>query len=116
MIDNQIDLKWNGSTLDIVLDEYGLEPISVTALDAVHQSLVIALRSSEYSQNLINCEYSDIPGLLIELEEELETNNPHIVIGSIDVRYDATVKELFFDCLVTDTTAVSIALHIQTRV
>jgi len=111
-----IDLKWDSINLGITLDDYGLEPLTVENAGAVHQSYRISIRSSVYTQSLINCDAGNVPGLLIDLQEEIE--NLHyrtIVLNTIDIKYDFSAKKLLFSCQDHDPPTDPIPVHILMR-
>jgi len=111
-----IDLKWDPLALDIVLDDYELEPLTVENLAAIHQSFSISIRGSNHAQQLINCDPEEVPGLLIDLGEEIENLHQSIVVlGSIDLKYDFATQRLLFDCMIEDPPADPIPVHILLR-
>lgn len=89
-----IDLKWDPVNLDIVFDEYRLDHVLTKGVDAISQSIDISLRFNPNTIRLINCDESDVQGLLRNIREDLEDDHAAIILGSIRLSFDYTERKM----------------------
>jgi len=98
-----VDLKWDENQLDIEMEENQIEPKIIRGLPVVEQMIGIAILSSQYCLNLINCEPNRINRNLKYLEEEIYKEFVKFIkVGSLKFRYSFEEKSLIGECTITD--------------
>ena len=83
--------KWSETTGGFELKEGGEEFVYLYNEDAISQIVRFAIRYSKFTNQLVNCHPSQVPGLLNTLQDELEDSEWSLKLGSINLKLENSI-------------------------
>ncbi len=96
-----VDIEWDPVTLGVKLNEAGDDFEYVYNENAVAQVIKLAIRDSDFAQQMINSHSSQLPLLLNKLKDELEDKEWGVALGSISLDINLKTSQLIFNGLTT---------------
>mgnify|MGYP000132640792 CR=1 FL=1 len=112
-----IALKWHADVQGLKTNEAGDELIYLYDNSAIEQAIYLALRYSDFTNQLINCHPDKVRFLINALTEALEEKEWALELGSIRLSFEYETKTLVFEGIskLSDKLPIRLALELTSE-